>query len=205
MCVCCYLYISVHLCVFTRVHGTWCLCRCIFMSMSVCIYVYNLDSICNVRYKMYFIFYKYSIFSHRSNYHRQLSGYASHLQPSTKEDWTWLEWFPGTASSLGNSIPITNSSSCSWAICLVSQSFVLNLYPKHWFIFLSLFNNLFQCVLHMPLNCILLWGSCSVTLGNIESPFCCHYLQVHSHMEWLYLLDSCLWVKLFLLGIPDII
>ena len=53
-------------------------------------------------------------------------------------------------------------------------------------------------VLGVALNWIWCWDSSS---GESEVPFYCHYSQVHSNLEWQYLLGSRLWVKLVYLKI----
>ena len=50
-------------------------------------------------------------------------------------------------------------------------------------------------VLSETLNCFQWLGLKSTAQVNIESYFCCHYSQVHSNPEWLYLLGSHLWAK----------
>ena len=54
--------------------------------------------------------------------------------------------------------------------------------------------------LAVTLNCILWWGSGSRVIGNLKTPYCSHYSQVHSYsfsldFIWFYLL-ICLWLCL---------
>ena len=53
-----------------------------------------------------------------------------------------------------------------------------------------------KSVLGMTLNCI--------SAREYGVAFYCHYSQVHSDLEWLYLLGSYLWVKLIYLKIIHI-
>ena len=57
-------------------------------------------------------------------------------------------------------------------------------------------------VLGMTLNCIWLWV---FKLWGIQSPFHCHYSQVHSDPDWWYLLGYCQWVKYICLKIISLI
>ena len=54
----------------------------------------------------------------------------------------------------------------------------------------------------MKVNCLHWWDSDSGSPVNVDSPFHCHYSQVHFNTVWKYLLRSYLRVKLtFLIGV----